>query len=81
MGFQQLAVLMIQLFGAVMIWYMPTIDGIAIYWMCAAAYFTGYIFFFNILFADDYGFDRVPMVVFLILNTFVAGASFLAYFG
>ena len=44
------------------------------------AYFTVYIFSYNIINAEAYGFDRVPMIVFLILNTWVAGASFQAYF-
>jgi hypothetical protein len=79
-GFQQLAVVMIQIFGGVMLWYGPSIDGIAIFWMFAAAFFTLIIFCFNILYADDYGFDRIPMLVFLILNVFVAGASFMALY-
>ena len=80
MGFQQLAVLMIQAFGAVMLWYSPSIDGLATFWLCAVPYFTVLIFCFNIIHADKYGFDRVPMLVFMSLNLFVMGASFMALF-
>ena len=30
--------------------------------------------------ADEYGFDRLPMIVFMVLNTVVAGVSLQAYF-
>ena len=81
MGFQQLVILMLQIMGGVMLWYSPVIDPIALFWMIfGGAYFTVYIFSYNIINAEAYGFDRVPMIVFLILNTWVAGASFQAYF-
>jgi len=81
MGFQQLIILLTQVFGAVMLWYSPVIDPIAIFWMIfGGIYFTVTIFSFNIINADAYGFDRVPMMIFMVLNTFVAGASFQAYF-
>lgn len=76
MSFQQLAVLMIQIFGAAMIYYAPSVDGIAYYWLFAGIYFTTSIFCFNILNAEKYGFDMVPMLVFMFLNVFTMGASF-----
>jgi len=81
MGFQQLIILLLQVFGAVMLWYSPVIDPIALFWMFfGGVFFNVTIFSFNLIHADAYGFDRLPMIVFMILNTFVAGASFQAYF-
>lgn len=78
MSFQQLAILMIQIFGAVMVYYAPSVDGIAYYWLVAGLYFTTSIFCFNILNAEKYGFDMLPMLVFMFLNVFTMGASFSA---
>ena len=80
MGFQQLAILMIQIFGAVMMWYMyaPSIDVIALYWQPTGLFFIVTIFCYNILNADDYGFDRTPMLVFFFLNAFTMGVSLMA---
>ena len=55
-------------FGGAMLWYAPSIDGIAIFWLCAVPFFTLIIFCFNILYADDYGFDRMLAI----LDKFIA---------
>lgn len=78
MGFQQLAILTIQIFGAVMLWYAPSIDVIALYWQPTGIFFIITIFCYNILNADAYGFDRTPMLVFFFLNAFTMGVSFMA---
>lgn len=75
MGFQQLAVLMIQIFGVVVLWYAPSIDVIAIFWQPTGLFFVVTIFIHNILKAEEYGFERMPMLVFLILNTYTMGVS------
>ena len=78
MGFQQLAVLMIQIFGAIMILYSPSIDVVALYWLPTGLFFIITIFCYNILNAEAYGFDIAPMLVFFFLNAFTMGVSFAA---
>jgi len=80
LGFQQLAIAMIQSFGGVMIWFAPKIDVMVYFWVFATLYFAGYIFFPNILHADKYGFDRIPMLIFLSMNMFIAGAGVAALY-
>lgn len=80
MQFQQLVILMLQIFGGVMLWYSPVIDPLALFWIVfGGVYFTVIIFAHNIIKADEYGFDRLPMIIFMVLNTVVAGVSLQAY--
>jgi len=81
MQFQQVVILMLNVFGGVMLWYSPVIDPVALFWIVfGGVYFTVIIFSFNILNADAYGFDRLPMIIFMVLNSIVAGVSLQAYF-
>jgi len=82
MGFQALSILMTQALVAVFVWFMPSVDGLALW--CLLFYTLYYpIFVFNpvILGGDFYGMDKVPMLIFLIMNVFLGGASLLALFG
>ena len=38
------------------------------------------IFIFNIVNADDYGFDKMPMLIFMSIIAFVSGAAFMTLF-
>ena len=80
MGFQQLALFLQLGFGIVMLYAAPSIDVIALFWCLASAFYVTTVFFYNILNAEAYGFDRMPMLVFLTLNVFTAGVSFMALF-
>jgi hypothetical protein len=81
-AFQALSILMTQALVAVFVWFMPSVDGIAMWCMIFyTLYYPIYVFCPVLLTADEYGMDRLPMMIFLIMNVFLGGMSCLALFG
>lgn len=81
-AFQALTILMTQALVATFIWFAPSPFGIAVW--CLVFYVLYYpilVFCPVILNADYYGMDPVPMLVFLIMNVLLGGASLLIVFG
>lgn len=81
-AFQALSILMTQALVATFVWFAPSVDGIGIWWtIFGTLYYPIFVFNPVILTADYYGMDRLPMIVFLMINVFLGGMSALAVFG
>lgn len=77
MAFQALSILLTQALVAVFVWYMPSVTGLAIWCVIFyTLYYPIFVFCPVLLEADYYGMDRLPMMIFLIMNVFLGGMSF-----
>ena len=78
-GFQQFVLAMFQVFTLAILTLAPSTFVVALVWTIAG--FTNIpIFIFNIVNAEDYGFDKMPMLIFMSIIPFVSGASFMTLF-
>ena len=78
-GFQQFVLAMFQIFTLAILTLAPSTFVVALVWTIAG--FTNIpIFIFNIVNAEDYGFDKMPMLIFMSIIAFVSGASFMTLF-
>lgn len=81
-AFQALSILMTQALVATFVWFAPSAFGIAVWCLVFyVLYYPIFVFIPVILEADYYGMDRVPMVVFMIMNVFLGGLASDAVFG
>ena len=78
-GFQQLILSMMQAFIVIIAALAPSTFVIALLWTILGATNIP-IFIFNIVNAEDYGFDLMPMCVFMTIIVFTTGASFIELF-
>ena len=78
-GFQQLILSMMQAFIVIIAALAPSTFVIALLWTILGSTNIP-IFIFNIVNAEDYGFDLMPMCVFMTIIVFTTGASFISMF-
>lgn len=81
-AFQALAILMTQALVAIFVWYAPSAYGISVWCLIFyTLYYPIFVFIPSIMDADQYGMDRLPFIVFMILNVFLGGLAAVAVFG
>jgi len=81
-AFQGLSILMTQALVATFVWFAPSAYGICVWCLVFyTLYYPIFVFTPTIVDADKYGMDRLPFVVFTILNVFLGGIAAVAVFG